>query len=190
MRDGGQGRRARGTALIQLVKLLRGQRKKGPLRGLSPQAKALLDEHILPNEWYPLEPFREMMDFLHRELCGSSEEATLQAGEAGGKVLLTGPHKAFIQPGDPAASVFAMRHIWRAYYDFGELSGEMIDGPAVRFTLKGYPDITVAHGLMIAGWGVAAALVAGAADAGAEILERPWDGDLQLVYRVFWSNAE
>ncbi|MFW5875475.1 MAG: hypothetical protein ACOCXM_01935 [Myxococcota bacterium] len=187
MRDEGQARRAKGTALIQLVKLLRAHRRKHPLRGLSPEAENLVEQHILPNEWYPLGPLREMMEFVHRDLLGSNEEATLQAGVTGGKVLLTGPHKGFIQPGDPAASVFAMRHIWRAYYDFGELTGEMIEGEsAVRFTLREYPDVTASHALMIAGWGVAAALVAGAADAGAEILARPWEGDPELVYRVYW----
>lgn len=186
MQDGGQARRAKGTALIQLVKLLRAHRRKHPLPGLSPEAEEFLDQHLLPNEWYPLEPFREMMDVVHRELLGSNEEATVQAGVAGGKVLLTGPHKAFVRPGDPAASVFAMRHIWRAYYDFGEHTGEMVEGSAVRFTLNEYPDVTAAHALMIAGWTVAAALVAGAADAGAEILARPWKGDPELVYRVHW----
>lgn len=181
-------RHAKGTGVIEVVRTLRAHRRQGVLKDLSPAAEQLLDTHILPNEWYSFAAFRELLDFMYEHLLGSSEEAALQAGITGGRTLLKGPHKGFVTPGDPAATVYAMRHTWRVYFDFGSLEAEIVEGPAVRFTVSGYPDVSIMHGMTIAGWAVAAAQLAGSRNAGCEMLERPWQGDAQLVYRVYWSK--
>jgi hypothetical protein len=181
------GRNTKGTGLVELVKVLRIHRHQQPLEGLGARGRALVDERILPNEWYPLEGFLDLLDFAYTQLLGRDDQATLQMGVAGGRVLLQGPHRAFIKPGDPSASVHAMRHTWPAYYDFGSLSAEPEGDSTVRFELTGYPDVPAPHAMMIAGWPIAAAQLSGAADARCEMLERPWRGGGPLAYRVVWS---
>lgn len=105
-------------------------------------------------------------------------------GIVGGQAALSGFHKQFIKVGDPVASLIAMRHTWRTYFNFGELMTET-DGPrAVRFVVAGYPDMQASHGQMIVGWHTAAAIVAGAANAKSEVLQCPWHGGSELEHRV------
>jgi len=184
-------RHAKGVNLTELVKVLKIHRRQKPLPPLSPAAEELLATRILASEWYPHEAFLELLRCTHEEILDGSEGQALQMGILGGHVALEGPHRAFVRPGDPGASMLALRHVWRSYFDFGELTSELDpdgdltgDGQAVRFVLTGYPDIPSVHAHMLAGWPIAAGQIAGAADPRCEMLEKPWKGAERLVFRV------
>lgn len=180
---GADQRRTKGTSLIQLVKLLRDLRHKRSLR-LSPAGAALLEERILPSGWYSYTVFAELMQVAYEQLLGSSEESAMQMGLLAATSALSGPHGAFVLKGDPAATVLALRHLWRAANDFAALDA-VSEGPnAVVFTLTGFPDLMPVHGVMTASWAVAAAQLAGSPRARCEILERPWSGAPRFRYRI------
>lgn len=179
-------RRTKGVSFIELVKFLKVHRRTNPMPELSRDAEALLTSvHVLPTVWYPFAPVAELTQFTYRRLLRSREEAALQMGIAGSTLALGTYHKTFVKPGDPRASVLAMRHTWPLFFDFGVLSAKE-DGPhAAVFTLEGYPDVNPGHGWMIVGWHRAAALVAGAELVRGELLECPWrDDSPRLVHRV------
>lgn len=179
-------RRAKGVAFVELVKLLKSHRRKSPISALSREAESLMaDEHLLPTSWYPFAPVAELIEAAFNHLLRSREEAALQMGIAGGAYALGAYHKTFVKPGDPRASVLAMRHTWPLYFDFGSLSATEEGKHSVVFTLEGYPDMTGAHGHMIVGWHRSAVLAAGGEAVHGEILESPWSGGTsRLVHRV------
>lgn len=177
-------RSAKGTVVIDLVKLLKELRKRKPLPPLSSAAEQLLATRVLSSEWYPLEPFAELLRALDTTMLRGDETRTMELGVAGAMGPLHGPYRAYLKVGDPQGSVMAMRHAWRAHYDFGEITARTIDAQTVEFTLKDYPDVCMPHALMSAGWGVAAAIIAGAASSQVEVVARPWQGAPAFVYRV------
>jgi hypothetical protein len=173
------------VSFLELVKLLKNHRRQHPFEGLSAEAEALFSEHLVATAWYPFEPVAELIRLSHRELLKGSEKAALKMGIAGGMHALTSYHKTFVKPGDPLASLLAMRHTWRLYFDFGSLSAVKSGERAVEFVLEGYPDVSPAHGLMIVGWHRAASLVAGAPKTAGEIVLSPWKhASAKLVHRV------
>jgi hypothetical protein len=174
---------AKGTNLMELVPFLRVSRKQRNLPALGAAGEALLQQRILPTQWYPHDAFIELIQYAFDHILNRSEQAAYDMGATGGRAQLTGAHKALLQQGDPRGSVLAMRHAWRMNFNFGQLTAES-DASSVLFTLSGYEDVSPAHGLMIAGWGIGAARMAGASHARAEVLKRPWSGASQLVYRV------
>lgn len=178
-------RQAKGVAFIGAVKLLRNYRKTRPIDFLSPRAEALLSEHLLPTDWYPWAPVSEIIEATSLLLLRKSEAAAIEMGIAGGKQALTSYHKHFVRPEDPKASLLAMRHSWRVYFDWGSLNATAEGERLVLFVLEGYPEVTAAHGCMIVGWHRAAGFVAGADTTHGEIVECPWrDGSTRLVHRV------
>jgi hypothetical protein len=179
-----QRRRAKGVSFLELVKLLRAYRRDHSLGTLSQEAEALLEQRLLPTEWYPFGPVKELIQVSFRKLLREKEEAALQMGIAGGKYALSTYHKNFIKPADALASTLAMRHTWPLYFDFGELTATRDGDRGVLFVLEGYPDMTAAHGYMILGWHRSAGLVAGAEGTRGEILECPWQRSARLVHRV------
>lgn len=177
-------RQSKGLNLIELVKTLRAYRRKHPLVGLSPGAEALLNERILINKWYSFEAFLEIMRLFYRLLLASNPENALNAGIVGGLASLEDAHRAFVVKGDPTASLYAMRHVWGTLFNFGELDAKVVDEKSVRFTVIDYPDVPEVHAMMIIGWDIASAQLAGAKDVTYVIEKRPWQGDPNLVYLI------
>jgi hypothetical protein len=177
-------RRAKGVSFMELVKLLKAYRRQHSLGSLSDEAQELLEQRLLPTEWYPFAGVRELIELSYRLLLGQSEHAALEMGIAGGSYALSSYHKNFVKENDPLSSILAMRHTWRLYFDFGELSAKLDGERAVRFVLDGYSDMTVAHGMMIVGWHRAAGLVAGAETTTGTILEAPWKNDSPRLVHV------
>ncbi|MBN1653368.1 MAG: hypothetical protein JXA30_06280 [Deltaproteobacteria bacterium] len=177
-------RLTKGVAVVNLVKILKIYRRNSSLKAFTPATEALFHEHILPNRWYPHDSFLELLEFVYRHLLGSDEQNAVQMGINGGLEVLQGVHGAFVQKHDPVGSILAMRHIWPTYYNFGALDGKAAGAHSVRFIVTDYPDISIAHAMMIIGWGIAAAQLGGASDARYEVLKRPWKGDSLLSYRI------
>ena len=176
-------RLVKGTNLVDLIKLLRGVRKVRKLDGLSGRADQLLAERILATAWYVHETFVELLDFTFRELLHASEKAACELGATGGRAELQRTMRALVSRQDPLGSVLAMRHAWQASFNFGALRAHVEDR-CVVFRLSGYRDVGPAHAHMIAGFGMAAAQVSGAPQATATVLEAPWNGSSELVYRI------
>ena len=108
----------------------------------------------------------------------------MEMGAAGATEQLQSIYKAYLKAGDAKESVYALRHAWRAQYDFGQLAADALDASSVLFTLSDYEGVGMVHGMMIVGWGVAAARVCGCTGARADVLERPWRGGERLRYRI------
>jgi hypothetical protein len=177
-------RHAKGTNLIELIKALKVYQRTRPLDGLSPAAQSMLDTRVLVSDWYPIEPFLELLTVLYERLLGRVPERAQHLGITGGTLALQSTYRAYIREGDPAASVLAMRHIWRAFFDFGELKANLEADDSVRFVLTGYPDMPPVHAAIVTAWSVAAARLAGSEKAEVAIVEAPWDGTDRLVYRT------
>lgn len=169
------GRRSKGVNLVGLVKALRVYRKEHPLPELSPEAHALLNEQILASEWYPFRAHLEILGAAYQVLADSKPENALQMGISGGKAIWTSTHRSAVEGREPVRALKSMPALWRTYFDFGSVDVDVVDSMTVRFTVRDYPDVPVYHGMTIAGWHTAVALVSGAPEATVEILERPWE---------------
>jgi hypothetical protein len=178
-----QARHVAGTVVIDLIKFLKNyERSAGPL-ALSAATRKLLERRVLPTEWVALDSFVELLARLDDAVIRGSEERALQMGIAGGPAM-RGLQKAYGVQGDPKSSVIAMRHAWRAHYDFGRLTCEALSDAAVEFVVEQYLDMPMGHGMMTAGWAISAAHAGGAPDATVVVHERPWQGASRLRFVV------
>jgi hypothetical protein len=181
-------RLVKGTGAVDLVKMVRHVRKQRAFPPLRPESEALLNDRILPTEWYSHEAFLGLIQFAFEVLLGRSEQKAMEMGTAGGRIQLLGPHRAFVDEGDQLASAWAMRHMWRLNFNFGDLRAER-DANGVRYALTGYEDVPLAHAYMIAGWARAGVQLAGPGECNIEILERPWQGGSTFTFRVSLPGA-
>ncbi len=185
------GRRVKGVTLEQLVKAVKGLQRRMPHLRLSPRTEAALQERILVSKWYPLQLNLELSAFVYRQMLGSDPNNALMAGVAGGTEAWSGAHRIFVAERGPLDALRAMAPAWGSYFDFGSLTADTIDAGTVRFTIEGYPDIPVYHGMLIAGWHTAAARLCGAHDATADVEQRPWEGAQKQVHVVrFTASAK
>lgn len=178
------GRHAIGAVVIDIVKFIKNYEKRtGKTLAFSDPTQACLRRRVSQSEWVPIQSFHELLSAVGRIAVRGDERRALEMGAAGGAAM-RGVQKAYGVVGDPRASIIAMRHAWRAHYDFGRLTCESRADGAVLFAVEDYPDMPMVHGLMTAGWGIAAARAAGASHVDVTILERPWDGAPRLSYNI------
>lgn len=163
-----------------MIRHVRKQRTYAPLRS---DAEMLLTARILPTEWYSHQTFLQLVLFAYDELCGRSAQKTEDMGAAGGIAQLTGPHRAFVAHGDPFATAWSMRHMWKLNFNFGELAVERGEG-SFLYTLHGYRDVLEAHACMIVGWLRAGTELAGCKRPRIELLQKPWQGAEAFSWRV------
>ena len=168
---------------MDLVKFLKNFGKRRALPNLTPAAKELLAVQIAPSTPYPLELLQELLRVMDELIVKGDENAAMELGAVGGSTF-QGVLKTYVTPGEPMASVLAMRHGWRAHYNFGRLTAEEVSQGQVRFRLEGYPDAPMVFALMMAGWAVGAARAAGSKAPKLNVLERPWRGAAHFVYLV------
>lgn len=177
-------RHVKGAILVDLIKFLKNYEKSGrQLPTFTVNVQKVLAERVLGSAWYPLAVFQELLQVMDGLVLRGDERRTMEMGVAGGAAL-RGVTKTYGIEGDPRSSVLAMRHAWRAHYDFGLLTAEALDANTVVFELQKYPDLSLVHGLLTAGWGVAAARTAGAVHAALEVKERPWMGAASFIYKI------
>lgn len=178
-------RQVKGIVQIDLVKFLRVQQRSAPLPRMSQAAEDLLSSHVIVSAWYSLGPYLEIIDVLDRVVLKGSEQAALEMGAVSGEKLMRTSYSSYIRSGEALECVMAMRHLWSGHYNFGAMTATLdAPGESVTFTLTDYEDISMAHALMTAGWGIAAARAAGAPRATLQVLERPWKGDSRFCYRI------
>ena len=177
-------RHVKGMVIIDLIKFLKHYAKSAPLGYMGPSVEKLFTTRLLGSAWYELEPFLGLLQFTDALYLKGNELRTLEFAAAGGVQNLRTVYKAYTKEGDAHGSVMAMRHAWGAMYDFAELSVEFDDAHTVQFKLAEYEGLAMSHALMTAGWGLAAARVAGCADAKVEIIDRPWRGSVSYRYQV------
>lgn len=180
-------RHAKGTNLVLLVKLAQSGVEAGQLDGLSDEARRLLDEQILISEWYPFEPFEELLCAVHEQMLGGSDEAAMRMGEANASEMLLGVHKLFLTKGDPLRTMKGLAQIWGSYFDFGEVTVEAAGERAADLAVDGYSGMTRCHGLVLAGWGRTAIGLSGADVEDLTITHAPWDGAERLQVRGRWA---
>jgi hypothetical protein len=175
MRSGSQ-RHVVGAVVVDLIKFLKNlERSSGVPFVFNTHTRALLARRVLGTEWLALESFAELLAGLNEVVIRGEEQRALEIGSVGGAAM-RGLQKAYGVQGDPKSSVIAMRHAWRAYYDFGRLTCDATSDSTVEFSVEDYVDMSMAHGMITAGWSVAAARAAGSRSVGVTVLDRPWKG--------------
>jgi hypothetical protein len=177
-------RHVKGINIVGLVRALKVYRREHPLPPLSDDARALFEDRILESSWYPLEPQRELLATMYRVMCDEDPDKALLMGVIGGQQAWSGTHRGVLGSRGPMQALKSMGPAWATYFDFGSLDVEPIGEAAARFTVRGYADVPVYHGMTIAGWHLAAAQVAGSEEASVEVVERPWEGAPRQVHIV------
>ena len=174
-------RRAKGVNLIELVKLLRIERKAGRLGSLSADDEALLDERILVSSWYPVEQFWRLLGLAHERVLGGSEPKTIELGRQGARRVMGGVHSAFVSHDDLARGIKSFARGWSTYFDFGTVECAL-EPDRVRIVIQGYPDMPRAHALTTLGWYEVALEMMSFESAKAEVVSGPWSGGDEVVF--------
>jgi hypothetical protein len=138
--------RVKGTAIVDLVKMIRSQPDRDWDRYLLPDDLAIAKGIVLPTSYYPGESFWRMSWAVFDAIGGGSLDNAVLFGRTSAVSYLK-VYTRFLVEGDPGRTIANFANVWQTFYDFeGEPYEKMRVDQApgrVRVVVDDYPGMTI-----------------------------------------------
>ncbi len=184
MQSARAGRRAKGTALVHMIKAVRVATRSGLTLPVSDEDREWLEQRVLVSSWYPFDRFEWLIHLVHQHLMGGTDGGAIRMGELAAEHMLTGVHAGFVHEGEVERSLHSLINAWTRYFDFGEVTVETPRPGEATVTLSGYANMSRVHELMLIGWTLSMVRLAKGEVTFHEVLRAPSRGDDTLVVRL------
>lgn len=179
--------RAKGTALIPLVSLLRSQRERAQ-EILPPDLQVYLEQEVLAAHWYPEEHLLGLLRAGAQLVGGDSEKTLREFGRGSARHHLEGiyAHLRF-EKGDPLAFPRRAFALWSSQHDTGRLR-VMLDGDgAAVVRIEGFEAPSREMCLITWGYSEEVFLYAGLSEARIDKRRCQNRGDTHCEWGVRWA---
>jgi hypothetical protein len=108
--------RVKGTAVVDLVKSVKGSRSVNWERYLEPQDFEIVNSLVIASKWYPGDSFWRISWAVAKEIGRADLNAAFEFGRISAKSYLR-VYKRLVVPGDPVASLKNCVDCWQSFYD-------------------------------------------------------------------------
>lgn len=190
-----KARKAKGTLVVQHIRILRKIKDESLLAELPPEIRKVTESYILPSSWYPYEVYERTLDVIFRKLSNSDEETARGMGSFMAHAMLMGPYSMYLKPGDPAATLKLFPVFWKNCFNFARVRYKQ---PAVNrqgeplkhvdMEIEDFPDLP--YPLYLIAQGFLAKTVELAGGVGPSLDMEPWQlGRERFPCRIRWEKA-
>jgi hypothetical protein len=177
--------RAKGIALLEPVKFLRGRRDDAR-ELLDPSLHSYLDEQVVTSMWYPEADFRALIGAVSQLLPGPPDRALMMIGERGARTQ-TQVYGDLMRGVASSSRTFAL---WSTQHDTGEMRSFMEAPNRVRLELVNFEDTSRELCLLLNGYLSGTLTINGITDASVQKLAcRLW-GDEVCAWRGPWTPLD
>ena len=128
-------RHVKGTLCADYVKIIKKSKDVDWDKYLEPEDKILLEETILPSQWYSMQTFMRMGLAVFKEIVGSN----LETVHGGGRVFmneLVKTYKNLVVVGDPLRSMEKFKIMRSRFFDFECMEVKVIDNNTAELHLN------------------------------------------------------
>jgi hypothetical protein len=181
-------KRVKGTALVNVVKLIRANKSGIYDQYLTEEDKAIIGGRIMPAAWYPYETFKHCFNALF-EVAGKKDfETARQWGSLYGEMIISEIYPNTIKKGDPLYHVKSIPIYVRTFFDFAQWEGVVEGSNQVVLTLSdSEPDFPAIYHFF-RGWFQKMPELAGAKNARCEFVKMGWADKSRITsYRISWD---
>jgi hypothetical protein len=179
------------VSLVRLVKsLARSQGIEDVAASLGMKGSAVFEGRVLASTWYDYDDFAKLL-LAACKLSGSTDPEFFEnLGRVTAEVDMGGTLSPFRTIGGGGLRAFgrALRHVWKAYNDPGEIRVEDVGPNQSRIILEGAPHVIPEHCRLTGGWTARAMEIGGAKDVRVEHDRCVRRGDPCCSYRITWTG--
>ena len=177
----------KGSMMMFVVKGVRAAGVENFDRFLTDEDRELLNQRILPINWYPFGPYKRLFEALVAVVARGNTRTVRQWGRDYGSAILDGVYRSIIAPGDPMRSLKNYERRFSSFYDFGSLEVSETGPGAAEVIIRDFDPSWESLYEMIQGWLERTVELAGGRNPRVEFGARSWAGDPSTVYRVSWQ---
>ena len=182
----------KGMAILGLIRRVKeaGGEARVPqlIAELPPSVQGTFGHAIVASGWYPYEAFARLLTAVARRLGAGRPEYLEELGRAAA-VLDTGTIFKVV------AALFSVRRalqrsemLWSRYCDGGRFLMANIGETSAEGRIEGFPDISIEHERLVAGWIAGIGTVVGALQPRVELVDSIHQGAPASVYLLRWVN--
>jgi hypothetical protein len=135
--------RAKGTAILQLVKALRSM-PDAARAALPPRQRAYLEDRILVTAWYPEADYLALFDALIACVPKSDVDPWEAFGVQAARHDLANVYRGLVRGGDLLSCVRASKELFKLYHDSGAVTVEQYPDHA-RMEVVGYASVSAGN---------------------------------------------
>ena len=128
----------KGTLFVDYVRMLRAKKGVDWSRWLTPDDLRYLEQHITPDDWYPMATFERMGLAILAEVAQDQMELVRQWGRIQMDWLCT-VHANLVAKGDPPDSLMRFKVLRQSFFDYPAL--------AIREVTDGEASVVIAYGM-------------------------------------------
>lgn len=158
------------------------------LEALPESDRSLLEGAVLTSTWYPFEVNKRLDEAITGALGGGQREFFESIGARSAQENLSGPHRAFLTPGNPARFMGSTDRIYQFYYDTGSREFEATGPDSGVMTTHEADTFSETDCLTVIGWYKEALKMCGATAVEIEEEQCRARGDDVCRYRIRWQT--
>ena len=150
--------------------------------------RALLEGAVLTSTWYPFDVNKRLDEAITAALGDGERDFFESIGASSAQENLSGPHSAFLTPGNPARFMGNTARIYEFYYDTGSREFESTGPSSGVITTREGDTFSGTDCLTVIGWYKEALKMCGATSVEMEEEKCRARGDDVCRYRLSWET--
>ncbi len=182
-------KKVKGTMLIDMVRMIRGNKDRGWDQYLKPQDWQVINSTILSSTWYPLELYQRFGNACFQVLAGGKPDLARLRGKIRGKELFRDVYKNLAASPGPMEALKNFVNIYGRLFNFSTLSFEKAGDNHALVKHDYDPDDpgNVAYCYTLMGHLEVLAEMTGGQDVKIELTSKQWEHDPITTFDIKWK---
>ncbi len=181
-------KRVRGTLFLDYVRMIRKRKSVDWNKYLEPGDFEIMEQMILPSQWYPLDTFQRMGVAVLQEIAGGDVQVVREWGRSSLDEL-TKVYKSLVDPSGPVRSLERLKIMRNRFFDFEGLELEQLESNRVRvhvdMAFEKVADEAYAYQML--GTFERLLELSGAKNIKHEFIQKGWEQDPHTVMDLSWE---
>lgn len=182
-------KKVKGTMLVDQVRMIRAHKQLDWNRFLGPKDWEVINQRILPSNWYPLEVYENCGWATFNVLGEGNLDLVRLRGRIRGKELFETTYKSFTIGNDPMRALDMFVRSYSLLFNFSSLSFEQIaDMHAwVHHEYSSRKQTTIPYCHQLLGHFESLVEMTGGSNVKIEFVNKAWEGDPKTIFDIQWE---
>lgn len=180
-------KRAKGSVLIDFVKTIKANKTGVYDKYLTDEDRSIINQRILPNQWYPFDTFKRIVNAIVEVAANKNLEMVRQWGRLYGQAIMGDVYKHLLKQGEPMEYIKKYPVYVRNFYDFGTFEVIEENPTQALVKMKDFDADFVPLFYIIWGWLEKTLELCGAKNLKTELVSQSWAGAKETAIRFKWT---
>jgi len=182
-------KKVKGTILIDMVRMIRGNRDKDWDKYLTPEDWEIINGRVLPSSWYPFESYQRCGLAVFQNIAEGDLDLARLRGKIRGKELFEDVYRNVLESGDPQTALGTFVKMYKNLFNFSTITYEKAGDKHALLKHDYDPDDpgNVPYCYILMGHLEQLVEMTGGKNVKIELSTKQWEGDPVTTFDIRWD---